>query len=84
MAKKDRDKPWAAVTYERCAGMNSKDGKCTKTKGATRHISHKKSWGKWYGMLSWEHPKDLGYGKNGPQKRLGDHPTKGKDGIWRW
>jgi hypothetical protein len=65
---------WDSATYERCAGMNSPDQKC---KARGRHISHKKSWGKWYGMLSHKDPKDQSYGPNKHR------PPKEKKGWFR-
>lgn len=76
----DRNKPWAAVTWEKCKGMNSDKKKCAAGK---RHISHKKHWlGGWYGMLSHKDKRDLGYGENGPRPKPG--PKKNSRGVWKW
>lgn len=79
----DRNKPWAAVSWEKCKGMNSDKKKCAKTSGKTRHITHKHHWlGGWYGMLSHENPKDLSYGPNKPRPK--GPKRKDSKGIWRW
>jgi len=74
---------WDPSTWERCAGMNGKKEQCNKTKGAGRHISHKKHWiGGWYGLLSHKDPRDRGYGEN--KSRPEGPKRKDSKGIWRW
>ena len=51
--------------WKKCTGMN-RDGKCAAPLGV--HLTHKKSWGSWYGQVAVRDMPPRGK-PNGPQKR---------------
>lgn len=52
--------------WKPCIGMN-KDGKC---RAGKNHLSHKKSWGKWYGQV--------------PVRKMPPRPKPNKPQKKRW
>lgn len=54
----------AEAKWEKCAGKN-KDGRCRNQ----RHLTHKESWGSWYGQLPIRPATELQKDNRPPKKR---------------